>query len=602
MHGLDAVPTVPVTDPSASPPAMARILLVDPSETARRALQGILARGSHRLATVDTPAQAWSFLRRNPGTDLLFTGLQLAGAGNGLDLIQRLRADPCLQHLPVVVYTSHSDRSSVKSAIDLHVQNFLVKPYHDDDIFAEIDKAETNPWRDQFFEEEKSFCRMMRLTPEQLHEMMNDLLRDLQAAQAPLAAAALANDQPAVAHLLSPLLQRAEAAGVWIVFEALTRLSDQAGRNEWGAWSVGAEQLDLAIRMLACRLDPGQGASPDFYTATVDADPYERERLAWLAAPAENRCPVMPMAQLLNTVSSLRGCPVIDTAAAAFQMMANGHPSSIAPLMDLVARDPGLTAQVLIATNRLHPPGPGENPVEDARLAVGQLGEVRLEMLARTLAVVPQSALNRPPHFDWPRYWTFLRGVARVAQIICRELDFASLEPAARAAAQLHDIGTLVLAHLYPAGFQAILEHARKERVRLFQSEKLLLGCTSSRIGAHFAEQNGLPPRFVNVIRGIDDPAGAPVEDRRLVAIVSLARKFCRHNGIGTSGDPPLATARPVRETVQWEILSEGLYPSFDLPKFENQIHVQCQRLRAEFSGHQSGTVAELVAAAASAG
>lgn len=563
-------------------------------------MQGILARGSHHFAAVDTPAAAWSFLRRNAGTDLLFTGLQLEGAGKGLDLIQRLRADPCLKHLPVVVYTGHGDRASVKSAIDLRVQNFLVKPYHDDDIFAEIDKAEANPWRDRFFEEEKSFCRMMRLTSEQLREMMAVLLHDLLAAQEPLAAAALRTDQPTVAHLISPLLKQAEAAGVWAVVEALNRLNDQAGRQEWGAWTATSSELDFASRLLACRLDPDQGASPDFYTTATAPDPHERERKAWLAAAAENRCPVVPPDQLLSTVSSLRGCPVIDTAAAAFQMMANGHPSCIGPLMDLVARDPGLTAQVLIATNRLNPPGPGEDHVEDARLAIGQLGEVRLEMLARTLVVVPQSSLNLPPDFDWPRYWIFLRGVARVSQIICRELDFASLEPAARAAAQLHDIGTLVLVHLHPAGFQAILEHARRHRVRLFQAEKLFLGCTTTRLGAHFAAQNGLPPRFVNVIRGIDDPDGA-TEDRRLVAIVSLARKFCRHNGIGTSGDPPLESARPVKDTVQWAILSEGLYPSFDLAKFEEHIHVQCQRLRAEFSGHQSGTVGELVAAGATA-
>lgn len=561
-------------------------------------MRGILARGEHRFAAADNPAAAWSFLRRNPGTDLLFTGLQLEGGGHGLALIQKLRADPVLTHLPVVVYTGHSDRTAVKAAIDLRVQNFLVKPYHDDDIFAEIDKAAANPWRDRFFEEEKSFCRMMRLTPGQLHAMLADLHRDLGLARDPLRQAAAQADARVAGSLLSRLQRQAEAAGAWAVVEALAVLADRAGEEKWSAWPAGLDALDFATLLLASRLDPGQAASPDFYSPTEPPDAaLARERAAWLAAPAEDRCPVLTPEQLMREVEGLRGCPVIESAAAAFQMMANGHPSCINPLMDLVARDPGLTTQMLIAANLAHPPGPGDNPIEDARLAVGQLGEIRLESQARNLLVVEERIMHLPPAFDWPRYWTFQRGVARVAQTICHELEFYSLEPAARVAGQLHDIGRLLLAHLHPAGFQAILEHARTRRVRLHEAERLFLGCTTNHLGARFGEHAGLPRRFVNVIRGIDAP-GAATEDRHLVAIVSLARKLCRHNEVGASGDPPLASAWPIKDTPQWAILSEGLYPSFNLQKFEARIHATCGRLCAEFSGHQSGTVGELVAGA----
>lgn len=562
-------------------------------------MQGILARGAHLLATVESVAAAWDFLRRNPGADLIFTDLKLAGGGSGLTLIQRLRADPCLQHLPVVVYTGQGDRESVRQAMELHVQNFLVKPYRDEDLFAEIDKALADPWRNRFFEEEKSFCRMMRLTPEQLHTMLADLHRDLGAADAPLRAAGEAADPRTAAHLLAPLQRQAEAAGAWAAVEALTALADRAGEAKWAAWPAALEALDFAVRLLASRLDPEHAASPDFAQppAAPAEDALPRERAVWLAAPAENRCPVVPAAQLLHEAEALRGCPVIATAAAAFQMMANGHPSCINPLMDLVARDPGLTAQMLIAANVAHPPAAGENPIEDARLAVGQLGEVRLEALARNLLLVEERVMDLPPAFDWPRYWTFQRGVARIAQVICRDLEFYSLEPAARVAGQLHDIGKLVLAHLHPAGFQAVLEHARTQHLRLHEAERLFLGITTCQLGAHFAAHAGLSPRFVNVIRGIDDP-GAATEDVQLVAIISLARKLCRQNHVGAAGDPPLDNARPIQDTAQWAILREGLYPSFNLPKFEAQIHAQCGRLRAEFSGHQSGTVGELVAGA----
>jgi hypothetical protein len=225
---------------------------------------------------------------------------------------------------------------------------------------------------------------------------------------------------------------------------------------------------------------------------------------------------------------------------------------------------------------------------------VGQLGEIRMGNQARNLLVVEERVLKLPPDFDWPRYWTFLRGVARIAQTISRELDFASLEAVARTAGQLHDIGRLVLAHLQPAGFQAVHLHASTQQVRLHRAEKLFLGCTTNELGAHFAERVGLPRRFVNVIRGIDDP-GCARDDKVLVAIISLARKLCRQNFVGASGDPPLKSARPIKDTAQWAILSEGIYAGFDLAKFEMQIHAQCKRLRAEFSGQQTGSVGELV-------
>ena len=60
-------------------------------------------------------------------------------------------------------------------------------------------------------------------------------------------------------------------------------------------------------------------------------------------------------------------------------------------------------------------------------------------------------------------------------------------------------------------------------------------------------------------------------------------------------GDPMLDHPKPLEETPEWPILSEGLYPSFDLRKFELQVHAYCSQLRSEFSGHESGTIAELV-------
>lgn len=559
-------------------------------------MHGILARGDHKLVSVDTAAQAWAFLHRNPGVDLVFTELKLSGEG-GMSFVQQLKADPLLQLLPVVVYTADGNRDAVKLAIGLRVQNFLIKPYHDDDIFAEIAKAEANPWRDRHFEEEKSFCKLMGLTPLELHRMLEDLRLGLARLGEPLRKCAETSDVRTVSELTGPLRDDAETAGAWCLVECLQHLSTLATEGRWAAWPAAMEALDFSALFIAGRIDPERDLAPDFSLhAGETVATWAAEQASWAGAPTEGRCPLLSLERLQRAIDGLPGCPVIGSAAASFQMIANGHPSCINPLMDLVARDPGLSAQMLIAANKAHPPADGDfDRIEDARLAVGLLGEQRLEQQARSLVLVEERTMDLPPGFSWSRYWAYQRGVARIAQIICRDLEFNSLESTARVAGQLYDIGKLLLAHLHPGGFRAIMEHARLHRLPLREAERLYLGCTTKQLGAHFGERFGLSSRFVNVMRWIDDPAAATA-DANLVAILSLARDLCRHNQVGTSGDPAADQPVPIEETAEWRILRESVYPSFNLQKFEQQIHAHCARLRTELSGHQAGSVAEIAA------
>ncbi|MBA4137044.1 MAG: hypothetical protein C0518_06990 [Opitutus sp.] len=577
---------------------MAHILLVDPNDVARKALKGILERGGHCLATADSVPAALALIRRNPRIDLIFTELKLAGGEGGLGFIRFLRANRLLRTLPIAVYTGHADRDSVKRALDLQVQNFLIKPYQDEAIFAEVERAVQNPWLAGHFEEEKSFCKLMGLSSVQLKRMLADVRGALQVTAAAFERGIAQRDHKTIADAAAPVHAKAEAAGAWCVVEALTQITEHSSADAWNSAQDDLADIEFAAELIAHWIDP-QRLCPDFLgEPAAAADGLAKEREAWLAAPVAGKCPLTSWEQLARESEALGGCPVIDSAVASFQMVANGHPSCINPLMDLVARDPGLTTQMLVAANRAHSSDDEFNRIEDARLAVGQLGEMRLQEEARRIVQIERRTFALEPAMSWASYWTFQRGVARIAQLICRDLEFYSLESVARTAGQMHDIGLLLLARLRPAGFQAILEHARVHRQPLRTVEKLFLGCTTPQLAAHFAERAGLSRRFVNVMRWTDDPAAA-TEDKHLIAIISLARDLCRQNEVGTSGDPLVEDAAPLEDTPEWAILREGLYPSFNLRKFEQQVHAYCEQLRNEFRGQQSGTVAELAARAA---
>ena len=566
---------------------MANILLVDPAEIARKALNGILARGNHRLVGVSTALEAWDFIRRNVKVDLVFVELMLEGGDGGLALIQRLRNDAFLKQLPVVIYATTGNREAVHRALELKVQNFLVKPYHDESIFAEVAKELANPWRNRHFEEEKSFCAMMNLTPAALGKMLDDLRTAVQLAAPVLFECAQKQDDMGAIGRLDELTASAEAAGAWGIVECLAQLRGKAEGAAWPEFINDVGGLDFAARLIFYHLHPG--LVPEDFLSHDESSAQEAvaARTLWFDAPAQNRCPVVPWAQLERQLDALTGCPVIDSAAAAFRMAATGHPSSLVPLMEQAERDPGLAAQLLIAANhvRRHEEKNTE-PVESPRLSVALLGEIRLGSLARGFPTVDERRMNLPP-CTWPHFWMFQLGVARMARYTCSYLELPNLEARAYTAGLLHDIGQLLLVHLHPQGFAAILDYTRQHSLPLNVVEKKFLGCTTQEMAAHFAEKHGLPDCYCQVMRWLADPAQAG-DYAELVAVVSLARDLCLQNHVGYVGDTPRKYELLLGDTQVWRVLSQRVFPSFDLKKFETEAHAECRQLRQELHGRLS--------------
>ena len=563
---------------------MANILLIDPSDVAQLAMRGILQRGHHRLAVVSTADEAWDFIQRVVKVDLVFTELKIGGGG-GLALVQRLKADSFLKLLPLVFYTAHGDRVAVKSALELRVQNFLIKPYHDDLIYAEIAKATVNPWRARHFEEEKSFCRLMGFQPADLHKMLEDLRGTLAAQRGPLEHSAGIEADKAVHEQLGGVSAQAEAAGAWGVVEYLASLDELVVQGNWTGFTARLDGLAFAEQIIFRHLHSAEEPAEFLSLTEINAEQSAATRALWFNAHAERRCPVVTVPQLHAAVDALAGCPVVDSAAAAFQMTASGDPTCLGPLMDLVERDPGLAAQVLMVANHLRrQEDDGSAAIDDPRLAVGLLGELRLVAQARGLVTVPEREMQLSAQFDWPRFWTFQNGVARLARTTCRSMEFHGLEAVAYTAGLLHDLGKLLLFRLHPVGFAAVLEHARLERMPLREAERKFLGCTTNELAVHFAEKRGLPRPYVNVMRWIDAPAQA-TEDIELVAVVSLARDFCRHNHLGSSGDAPLNHLSAIEGSEEWRVLRERVFPGFNLRKFELQAHADCHDAKLSLQG-----------------
>ena len=282
-----------------------------------------------------------------------------------------------------------------------------------------------------------------------------------------------------------------------------------------------------------------------------------------------------------SEIARLAGCPVTSGTAAAFQMMADGRMAELTRMMDLVAGDPGLAAQVLGAANRDRLDDMDE--IADPRVAASLLGVAGLSSLARALPVADERHLDLPP-LNWSGYWLFQAAVGRVAQFVCAYLEVTYLASAAGTAGLLHDLGRLLLLKLHPHALRAVVKRARETGRPLADVERELLGSTTREMAIRFAETQHLPVACRSVIRWIDSPALA-TSHLDLVSIVAVARHLVWHAHVGCWVEGPTGNVGSVVATPAWRILQPRLFPSFDPRKFEIQAHAFCLTVRNQLSG-----------------
>lgn len=559
---------------------MANILLLDESDVAGRAMQGILARGNHACFIATKPEDAWKMLRDGVVFDVVFQEVRVGGNAGGLQFLQRLRDDWFWKILPVVIYTADSDSRSVKKALALKVQNYLIKPYNEQSVYAEIAKAMLNPWRNLHFEEAKSFCALMGLAADDLTKMRREVMVGFDQAAQTFPAWAETRQNEEVFTRINALASDAEAAGIWAGVDYLRDLHAQAAVGNWYAFLNSADFLDYASRLIFCQLNPSYAPDCMRSEAEIIEAREGAERMRWENANVDANGAVLDRETLEKQVAALAGCPVIDSTAAAFQMVADGRAANMSQVMDLVASDAGLCAQVLAAANGAD--HDEMSAIDDPRAAATMLGEIKLHALARALPIAHERHMHLPP-LNAAGFSIFQMGVGKVAQFICTYLEMEYLGSQACTAGLVHDLGKLLLLKLHPFGFQAVVRYAREKKVALPVAEQKHLGCTLRELAALFAEKRGLPAPYRDVIRWVGQPdqAGANAE---LVAIVALARYFCLQHGVGCSGDP---AEEPMHlgSSAAWRVLQPRVFPSFEMKKFEVQAHQYCVSLRHELAG-----------------
>jgi phosphoserine phosphatase RsbU/P len=122
-----------------SPGPQHRLLVVDDNEMNRDMLSRRLERQGFKVELAENGLQALESVSAKP-FDLILLDIMMP-VMNGYDLLERLKADPALCHIPVIMITAVDDTDSIARCIEMGAEDHLPKPFNPAILRARIDSA-----------------------------------------------------------------------------------------------------------------------------------------------------------------------------------------------------------------------------------------------------------------------------------------------------------------------------------------------------------------------------------------------------------------------------------------------------------------------------
>ena len=116
-----------------------KILVVDDFSTMRRIVKNLLRQiGYSNIDEAEDGVQAYLKLK-NGGYSFVVSDWNMPNM-DGLDLLKKVRSDPELKDLPILMVTAEAEKEKVITAIQAGVNNYIVKPFTGEVLKDKMDK------------------------------------------------------------------------------------------------------------------------------------------------------------------------------------------------------------------------------------------------------------------------------------------------------------------------------------------------------------------------------------------------------------------------------------------------------------------------------
>jgi class 3 adenylate cyclase len=147
------------------------VLVVDDNEMNRDLLSRRLQRQGHTVVVAGNGVQAMEKVRSHP-FDVVLLDIMMPGL-NGYEVLEQLKTDPNLRHIPVIMISALDDIDSVIRCIELGAEDYLFKPFNPTLLGARIGAClEKKRLRDQ----EQAYLKKLQEEQEKSEQLLLNIL------------------------------------------------------------------------------------------------------------------------------------------------------------------------------------------------------------------------------------------------------------------------------------------------------------------------------------------------------------------------------------------------------------------------------------------
>jgi adenylate cyclase len=154
----------------------ASVLVVEDNEVHRATLVMSLKREGHKVAMAEDGRRGLELIRSEP-FDVVLLDIMMPEM-NGYQVLEQVKADPKLRHIPIIVITSVDDVDSAVRCIEMGADDFLTKPFDPILLRARINagltKKELHDLQQRHLEE---MARLNERLEARVEEQMAELVR-----------------------------------------------------------------------------------------------------------------------------------------------------------------------------------------------------------------------------------------------------------------------------------------------------------------------------------------------------------------------------------------------------------------------------------------
>ncbi len=126
--------------PSAAPKK--RLLLVEDNPELQMYIQ-LLLEDQYEIRTAQNGQEALEVLSRSTDFHLILSDLMMP-VMDGYQLLNRLKSQDATRHLPMILLTARADLASKLTALRIGVDDYLVKPFHEQELITRIENLIAN--------------------------------------------------------------------------------------------------------------------------------------------------------------------------------------------------------------------------------------------------------------------------------------------------------------------------------------------------------------------------------------------------------------------------------------------------------------------------